>query len=132
MTTSRLPLELRTRLRSMGWQNEFAEFAAYGGKEQEIPVDQHELIGLIAPRGVYVTSSDEDLWADPRGEYTSIVESAPIFKLLGKKSISESEMPGLNRPRIVGPTGYHIRTGEHNLKDQDWNWFLDFADSLLN
>ncbi len=108
-----------------------ANFAAYGGKEYQLPVDQHQLIGLIAPRGVYVTSADEDLWADPKGEYTSIVESAPVFKLLGKNSITQSIMPALNKPRIVGQTGYHIRTKEHDLKDKDWEWFLNFADSLL-
>ena len=108
-----------------------ANFSAYGGNENGLPVDQHELISLIAPRGVYVTSADEDLWADPRGEYTSIVEAAPVFNLLGKSSITESKMPPLNSPRVVGQTGYHIRTGEHNLKDQDWKWFLDFADRLF-
>ncbi|MDA0752367.1 MAG: acetylxylan esterase, partial [Verrucomicrobia bacterium] len=106
-------------------------FATFGGKESVLPVDQHELIGLIAPRGVYVTSADEDLWADPKGEYGSILAAASVFRLLGKSSITEPQMPSLNHPRVVGQTGYHIRTGEHNLKDADWNWFLDFADGLL-
>jgi len=106
-------------------------FAAFGVKESDLPVDQHELIGLIAPRGVYVTSADEDLWADPKGEYSSIVSAAPVFNLLGKSSITEFQMPPLNLPRVVGQTGYHIRSGEHNLKDLDWKWFLDFADGLL-
>ena len=108
-----------------------ANFAAYGGKEGELPVDQHELISLIAPRGVYVTSADEDLWADPKGEYTSVVNAAPVFRLMGESSITEPKMPALNRPRIAGQTGYHIRSNEHNLKDEDWKWFLDFADGLL-
>jgi len=103
-------------------------FAEYAGRENELPVDQHQLIGLIAPRGVYVTSADEDLWADPRGEYLSLKESAPVFRLLGKTSITNPEMPALNTPRHVGQTGYHIRTGGHGLEQQDWDWFLDFAD----
>ena len=107
-----------------------ANFSNYGGKEQELPVDQHELIGLIAPRGVYVTSADQDLWADPRGEYASVVNAAPVFQLLGRSSISDPTMPALNQPRVVGQTGYHIRSAEHNLKDQDWKWFLKFAASL--
>jgi pimeloyl-ACP methyl ester carboxylesterase len=106
-------------------------FAAFGGKESELPVDQHQLIALIAPRGVYVTSADEDLWADPKGEYSSIVAASPVFRLLDKTSIIEPQMPSLNSPRVSGQTGYHIRTGEHNLKDQDWTWFLDYADGLL-
>ncbi len=31
-------------------------FATYAGKEASLPVDQHQLIGLIAPRAVYVTT----------------------------------------------------------------------------
>ena len=105
-------------------------FTAYTGREADLPVDQHEVIDLIAPRGVYVTSADEDLWADPKGEYASLVAAAPVFKLLGQKSITEPEMPALNQPRHIGQTGYHIRTGGHGLEAVDWNHFLDFADKL--
>ena len=106
-------------------------YASYAGKENELPVDQHELIGLIAPRGVYVASADEDLWADPRGEYLALIHSAPVFRILGKTTITIPDMPALNRPRVMGPTGYHIRTGGHNLTAQDWKWFLDFADKIF-
>jgi hypothetical protein len=103
-------------------------FAEYAGRENELPIDQHQLMGLIAPRGVYVTSADEDLWADPHGEYTSLINSASVFQLLGKKSITNPSMPALNSPRHVGQTGYHVRTGGHGLEQQDWDWFLDFVD----
>jgi pimeloyl-ACP methyl ester carboxylesterase len=106
-------------------------FSEYGGRENELPIDQHEVIALIAPRGVYVASSDEDLWADPKGEYASLVAAAPVFQLLGKESITESEMPPPDQPRTTGQTGYHVRTGGHGLGDVDWNWFLNFSDGLL-
>ena len=103
----------------------------YAGRTKALPIDQHELMALIAPRGVYVSSADEDLWADPRGEYSSLVEAAPVFQLLGKESITNPAMPPLNSPRVKGVTGYHIRTGVHDVTNQDWDWFLDFADALL-
>jgi hypothetical protein len=106
-------------------------FSNYAGRENELPVDQHELMGLIAPRGVYVASSDEDLWADPKGEYTSLVSASPVFQLLGKSSITQSTMPGINQQRIKGQTGYHIRSGKHNLGEQDWKWFIKFAKRVL-
>jgi hypothetical protein len=34
-------------------------------------------------------------------------------------------------PRQIGSTGYHIRTGTHGLTEQDWGYFLDFADSVF-
>lgn len=103
-------------------------FSEYADREGELPVDQHQVISLIAPRAVYVASADEDLWADPKGEYASLVAAAPVFQLLNKKSITRIDMPSINRPRIVGQTGYHIRTDGHGLGDKDWKWFLDFAD----
>lgn len=106
-------------------------FAAYAGREAELPVDQHQVVGLIAPRGVYVASADQDLWADPKGEYASLVAAAPVFRLFDKASITAAEMPPLDHPRVVGQTGYHVRTGGHGLGDIDWQWFLDFADRLL-
>jgi hypothetical protein len=102
-------------------------FKSYSGMEGKLPVDQHQLIGLIAPRAVYVASADQDLWADPRGEYTSLVGVAPVYGLLGIKHIANTNMPALDSPRHIGATGYHIRRGKHNLTEQDWGYFLDFA-----
>jgi pimeloyl-ACP methyl ester carboxylesterase len=106
-------------------------FASYADRERELPVDQHELISLIAPRAVYVTSADEDLWADPKGEYASLVAAAPVFQLLGEPSITDPEMPALNQQRIVGKTGYCIRSGGHGLEQVDWERFLSFADTIV-
>ncbi len=103
-------------------------FATYAGNEASLPIDQHQLFALIAPRGVYATSAAEDLWADPRGEYLSLVASAPVFQLFGDKVVDDPTMPALSSPRISGPMGYHIRPGEHGLTLYDWSKFLDFCD----
>ncbi|MEL6896826.1 MAG: prolyl oligopeptidase family serine peptidase [Planctomycetota bacterium] len=99
----------------------------YRDKEERLPVDQHQLIALIAPRSVYVASADQDLWADPRGEYLSLIMAAPAFGILGSESIRDPEMPALDQQRISVATGYHIRGGGHNLTAVDWKLFLDFA-----
>ena len=104
-------------------------FADYGGREETLPVDQHQLIAAIAPRGVYVTSASEDLWADPRGEYLSLVAAAPVYHLLGHQAIDQPTMPPADMPRVDGRTGYHIRSGAHNLTAFDWMHFLDFSDA---
>ncbi|MEO1614399.1 MAG: acetylxylan esterase [Planctomycetota bacterium] len=102
-------------------------FANYAGREDQLPIDQHQLISLIAPRSVYVASADQDLWADPRGEYLALIGAADVFELYGETSISQTTMPPLGEPRHIGATGYHIRGGKHNLTELDWKHFLDFA-----
>ncbi len=102
-------------------------FSTYSDQEDRLPVDQHQLIALQAPRAVYVASAAEDLWADPKGEYLSLVYASPVYQLLGEASINTPEMPSLESQRIVGKTGYHIRSGAHNLTLVDWARFLVFA-----
>ncbi len=106
------------------------QFASYADREQELPVDQHELIALIAPRAVYVASATDDLWADPRGEYLSLLHAAPVFRLLDQQAIDQAEMPAADKPRYVGRTGYHIRTGGHGLTPSDWQNFMQFVKQL--
>ncbi len=106
-------------------------FKAYNDREPDLPIDQHMLISLIAPRAVYVASADEDLWADPRGEFLALSHASPAYALWNHSEIAPDEMPGLNQPLIAGPRGYHVRTGGHNLTPQDWGYFMDFADAYF-
>ncbi len=92
-------------------------FPRYGGNEGSLPVDQHQLLALIAPRALYVASASKDLWADPRGEFMALVHAAPVFALY---------------PAGTTRLGYHLRPGEHDLLDYDWERYLAFAQAQWN
>jgi hypothetical protein len=102
-------------------------FRRYDDNEAALPVDQHELLALIAPRPLYVASAEGDQWSDPRGEFLSAQAAEPVYALFGKKGLGVTAMPPLDTP--VGETiRYHNRSGKHDMTAYDWAQYLDFVD----
>lgn len=108
------------------WFN--TNYKKYNNNENDLPVDQHMLISLIAPRPVYATNASEDLWADPAGTFLSLKNAEPVYALYGLKSTLPPDPPGIDKPIIISPIAYHNREGKHNLTLYDWNNFIKFAD----
>lgn len=106
-------------------------FKRYNNDEPALPVDQHLLVALLAPRAVAIGSADQDLWADPRGEFLSLAAASPVFALWGHAPIRPEAMPPLDGALHAGPRSYHVRRGPHNLTVADWARYLDFADTVL-
>ena len=109
-------------------------FRQYNADPNTLPIDEHELIALMAPRPVYVASAKEDRWANPKGEYLSVYHAVPVYELYGEKpfdGLSEPAQPAVDQPVFGKKMGYHIRTGGHDVKSYDWTQYIRFADQFL-
>ncbi|MGO8814792.1 MAG: alpha/beta hydrolase family protein [Terriglobia bacterium] len=102
----------------------------YVGRTDQLPVDSDELIAMIAPRPVYITSAEEDQWADPRGMFMAAVAASPVYQLLHAEGLGTDQMPALNQP-IMHAVAFHIRAGKHAVTAYDRDQFLAFADLHL-
>lgn len=101
-------------------------YKKYNDNTDSLPLDQHELLALIAPRPLYVASAAGDLWSDPKGEFLSAVRAGPVYALFGKKGLGTDVMPPVFHP--VGNTiKYHIREGKHGITLYDWQQYIRFA-----
>ena len=105
-------------------------FLQYNDNESALPVDQHMLISLIAPRPVYVASAVEDRWADPRGEYLSLKNADPVYLITSGDTLACASMPGVDQP-VIGRMSYHIRSGKHDVTAFDWEQYLKWADMFI-
>ena len=56
-----------------------------------------------------MASADEDLWADPRGEYAALVAAGPVFELFGLKQVIDRwRKPTPQAPVFRTPLLYKI------------------------
>ena len=77
-------------------------YASYAGRENDLPVDQHQLLALIAPRPVLLSVATRDAWSDPQGEIESAGE-------VGNEHVE-----------VV------IHQGKHEVTSNEWEDYLNF------
>jgi hypothetical protein len=118
-------------------------FLRYGGPRTpaDLPVDNHELIALAAPRPLFIGGGASvgdgyanprgDAWADPRGMFLAEVAAGPVYRLLGKEGLGTSEFPPLETAVTSGDLAFRQHPGGHTPVP-NWPAFLEFASRYLH
>jgi hypothetical protein len=88
-------------------------FVRFAGKEKRLPIEQHELIALLAPRPVLVTDGDDDAWANPPGARADVEAADVAWQLLGDEGLDA---------KLV----WRSRPGGHETTAADWATEIEF------
>ncbi len=86
--------------------------------EDAIPVNQHQLIALVAPRALHLGGANRDTWADPVGAQTAARAAHPAWRLYGVDPDTKLSS--------------HLRDGTHGVREADWAAFLEAAERVAD
>jgi len=111
-------------------------FLKYAGplNWNDLPVDSHELVAMIAPRPVFLSAGNGgydvepggDSWVDAKGTFLAGAGAGAVYRLLGRKDLGTSEFPKIETLIATGDVAFRQHSSGHT--DQpNWPYFLDFA-----
>jgi hypothetical protein len=115
--------------------------STFGAKTaNDIPVDAHQLIALVAPRWVFISygipEKGDAHWLDHQGSYMAAVAAGPVFRLLGVKDLGEKEdyrvakMPAVNVGMLDGELAWRQHDGGHEDRS-NMKYFIEWANGLI-
>jgi outer membrane protein assembly factor BamB len=105
-------IDVITRRFGYWFQPQLSEFV---GKTQHLPIDQHSVKALCAPRALLQTEALGDVWANPEGSQHTYLATKKVYDLLG----------------VPDKIGIVFREGGHMHSLPDWQALLDFADKTF-
>lgn len=111
-----------------------ARFKDFNDAEDRLPIDQHLLVALVAPRPLLATEGSLDPWANGSSGVRTLQAANPVYTLLGEKGVvgsgvlqSPTAITAQNSGRLLQ---YRLPT-EHTMSADYWRVILDFADLQL-
>ena len=107
-----------------GYPHWFAPtYATYAGREDELTLDQHHLVALMAPRPVLLGNARRDVWSDPNGAIKAARGAAPVYALYSDEAMSLDRLDQYNPQQSLS---FWMRPGTHGVVEEDWPAFLAF------
>jgi len=98
----------------------------------DMPVDSHELVALLAPRPAFISggATQGDGWVDAKGMFLAAAGAQPVYKLLGKKTMGTDEFPAIETGLMDGDISFRQHAGGHTAAP-NWPTFIEFASRYL-
>ena len=106
-------------------------FAKFNDKENKLPIDQHLLVALVAPRPLMETSGLKDTWANYKSSIQGLREAGKVYEFLGAPGLKGTGIVQGNEDiasEDVGNLVQYRLDVKHVLNKTYWVKILDFAD----
>jgi hypothetical protein len=98
----------------------------------DLPVDSHQLVALVAPRPVFIGSGDVgDGWVDAKGMFLAGLHASPVYELLGASGLGGRDFPALETGLLEGEVAFRQHSGGHT-PGPNWPAFIEFAGRYLS
>jgi pimeloyl-ACP methyl ester carboxylesterase len=114
----------------------FLRYAAVGHTANEMPVDSHEFIALVAPRAIFIGGGGlimqpacaipGDAWQDAHGMFIAEVAASPAWTLLGAQGLGTSTFPKVETFIDTGDMAFRQHPYGHTPMP-NWSYFIQFA-----
>lgn len=115
------------------WFSEY--YPMFATAVDRFPMDQHHLVGLVAPRAILATESAprSDYWTNPDASLLSIQLASKVWELLEDISISRRDVyqQGGSIPDNAPPVMHYRRDVGHTMTLEYWEAIYEFADQHL-
>lgn len=112
-----------------GYPHWFAPaFADYASHTEDLPVDQHQFIALVAPTPMVLGNGRRDVWSDPNSTYRMAEAADPVYELYGTDGLDQTGMQDFN---AAAQLSYFLRPGGHSITQRDIDAFLEFLDAAM-
>lgn len=117
----------------------FLRYGAVGHSANEMPVDSHEFIALVAPRplfiggGALITDPEYapgDAWQDAQGMFMAAVAASPAWRVLGFEGLGTTVFPPMGTLLDSGRIAFRQHQYGHTPAP-NWPYFMQFAERQL-
>lgn len=112
------------------WFNDL--FPEFNDKEETLPIDQHLLIALVAPRPLLDTQGKQDQWANGKSAWRAIEAAGDVYEFLGSSKKPSRVEAAKITPENTAPLMQYWLDTKHTLNQDYWTAILDFADLQLS
>lgn len=103
-------------------------FAAHADDPARLPVDQHQLLALMAPTPVFIGNARRDVWSDPNSTFRAAQGADPVYQLYGTAGLTAETMLDYDP---AAPLAYWLRPGGHGTDRRDIDAILAFLTAHL-